>query len=100
MNLFDMLQLPQNRLDIFLRTTEIASYMPGRIRVYSRSLIGNEEMERRLRHYLGTLLGIVSVETSTATGSILICYTPEILRCSAELARTEEYIRLHAKRRN
>ena len=36
MNIFDTIKnaIPQSAVDVFIRTTDIASYMPGRVRLY------------------------------------------------------------------
>ena len=101
MNIFDTIKnaIPQSAVDVFIRTTDIASYMPGRVRLYSKQLVGNAALERQVKEQLGALDGIEQVDTNTTTGSILIIYEPERLRTHAELRRAEEYMRQHARRR-
>ena len=99
MGLMDSLQIPTNRLDFFIRSVEISSYLPGRIRLHSRDLVGNPNLEQEIKASLSPLDGIDSVETSTVTGSILIKYTPEQLRRNNELRKVEEYIMTHARRK-
>ena len=101
MNIFDTIKnaIPQSSMDVFVRTTDIASYMPGRVRLYSKQLVNNADLERQVQAHLGTLSEIERVETNIATGSILITYDPERLRANAELHRVEEYMRSHARRR-
>lgn len=101
MNIFDTIKnaIPQSAVDAFIRTTDIASYMPGRVRLYSRQMIGNPALEAEVRRRLGALAELDSVTTNMETGSILITYLPERLRANAELRRAEEYIVKHARRR-
>ena len=99
MSIMDTLQIPTNRLDLFIRSVEIAAYLPGRIRLYSKSLIGNPSLEHEVQARLSAFHEIDSVETSAVTGSILILYKPELLRQNAELRKVEEYIKLHARRK-
>ena len=101
MNIFDTIKnaIPQSSMDVFVRTTDIASYMPGRVRLYSKQLVNNADLERQVQAHLGTLSEIERVETNIATGSILITYDPERLRANVELRRVEEYMRSHARRR-
>ncbi|MBR4696661.1 MAG: cation transporter [Selenomonadaceae bacterium] len=99
MGLMASLQIPTNRLDFFIRSVEISSYLPGRIRLHSRDLVGNPNLEQEIKASLSPLDGIDSVETSTVTGSILIKYTPEQLRRNNELRKVEEYIMTHARRK-
>jgi len=91
--------IPASALELFLRSTEVASYMPGRVRLYSRQMIGNPALEAEVRRRLGALAELDSVTTNAETGSILITYLPERLRANAELRRAEEYIVKHARRR-
>lgn len=91
--------IPASALELFLRSTEVASYMPGRVRLYSRQMIGNATLAAEVQRRLGALAELDSVTTNTDTGSILITYLPERLRANAELRRAEEYIVRHARRR-
>ena len=98
MNIFDTIKnaIPQSAMDVFVRTTDIASYMPGRVRLYSKQLVNNAALEAQA--HLGALAEIERVDTNIATGSILITYEPERLRRNAELRRVEDYMRTHARR--
>jgi len=91
--------IPTNGLDFFIRSVEISSFLPGRIRLRSSKLIGNHELEREVQARLGAFSEIKSVDTNTATGSILIKYEPEILRQNSELKKAEEYIMTHVRRK-
>ena len=101
MNIFDTIKnmVPQSALDVFVRTTDIASYMPGRVRLYSRQLVNNAALEAQVQAHLGALTEIEHVDTNITTGSILITYEPERLRANTELRRIEDYMRTHARRR-
>lgn len=97
MNLMGSLQIPTTKLDLFIRSVEIASYLPGRIRLRSKKLLGNLELERQVQQ-LRAFPEIARVETSIVTGSILIHYEPERLRQNPDLRKVEEYIMTHARR--
>lgn len=101
MNLFDTIKnaIPQSTMEVFIRTTDIASYMPGRVRLYSKQLVNNAALEAKVQAHLGTLAEIERVDTNIETGSILITYEPERLRANAELRRVEDYMRSHARRK-
>ena len=101
MNIFDTIKnaIPQSAVDVFVRTTDISSYMPGRVRLYSKQLVNNATLEAEVQARLGTLAEIERVETNIETGSILITYEPERLRANAQLRRVEDYMRTHARRR-
>jgi hypothetical protein len=94
-----MTNFPQSKLDFFIRAVEIASSIPGRARLYARPLVGNEALAAQVKKELSRAAGMKSVRTNTTTGSILIEYDPATLRKNPELARMEEYIRTHVKKR-
>ena len=99
MNIMASLQIPTNQLDFFIRSVEISSYLPGRIRLRSKNLIGNPGLEQEVQTQLTAFREIQSVETNTVTGSILILYEPAELRQNADLKKAEEYIAMHARRK-
>ncbi len=98
MDLITALQIPTSQLDLFLRTVEISAYLPGRIRLYSKQMIGNAALEGEVKAQLEAFPEISEVTTNTVTGSILILYEPEKLRRNAELRKAEQYIMTHAKK--
>ena len=87
------------KLELLLRSVEVASYIPGRIRLRSKKLIGNIKLEREIKTQLGAFNEIDMIETSTATGSILIKYAPETLRQNVDLFKAEKYIASHANKK-
>lgn len=91
--------IPSSKLELFIRTVEVASYVPGRIRLYSHSLIGSEALAGDVKKSLGDAAGVTNVNVNTVTGSILIEYDPKELRKDPKLLRIEEYIRTHVKKR-
>jgi len=93
------LQIPTNKLDLFIRSVDISSYLPGRVRLYSNNLIGNAGLAMEVKNQLTSFIEIDQVEVNTTSGSILILYEPERLRCNAELRKVEEYIMTHARRK-
>ena len=101
MGIFDTIKsaIPQSAMEVFVRTTDVASYMPGRVRLYSRQLVNNAALEAQVQAHLGALAEVEHVDTNIATGSILITYDPERLRANAELRRVEDYMRTHARRK-
>lgn len=99
MNFMGNLQIPTNTLDLFIRSVDISSYLPGRVRLYSKKLIDNPGLEQQVQQQLRAFQEIEDVKTNTVTGSILIHYTPEILRANRDLRKVEEYIMTHVRRR-
>lgn len=99
MNLLGKMQIPTNKLDLFIRSVEIASYLPGRVRLYSNNMIGDEVLAQQVKNQLTAVAEMDAVTTNTVSGSILIVYTPDKLRRNAELRKVEEYIMTHARRK-
>lgn len=99
MSFFENLQIPTTTLDVFIRSVEISSYIPGRVRLYSKNLVNNPSLEQQVQVQLKAFREIQSVTTNTVTGSILIQYEPEVLRQNAELRKVETYIMTHARRK-
>lgn len=92
------IQIPKNKLDLFIRSVEISSFIPGRIRLYAKRLIGNEPLAREIQTRLRAFKELSEVETNTVTGSILIKYTPQLLHTNPDLTRVEEYIKANVKK--
>ena len=86
------------KLELLLRSVDIASYIPGRIRLRSKKLIGNNKLEQEIKRQLGAFSEIETIEISTVTGSILITYVPEVLRRNVDLFKVEKYIASHVTR--
>ena len=84
--------LPVSKWDFIIRAVRISSYLPGRIRLYSRKLVGNAELAGKIYAYVASYREIDKVEINIVTGSVLILYRPQALRSNAELARVEQYI--------
>ena len=80
-----------SKWDIIMRSVQISSYIPGRIRLRSRRLIGYA--------YISNYHEIDSVEVNMVTGSVLITYRPALLRTNHELAKMEQYVVKHIERR-
>ncbi len=99
MTLLGKMQIPTNKLDLFIRSVDISSYLPGRVRLYSDNIIGNASLALEVRNQLMAFAEISQVEVNTTSGSILILYEPENLRRNADLRKVEEYIMTHARRK-
>lgn len=98
MGIMDMLNLPQSKLDLFIRSVEVSSYIPGRVRLYSKSLMGDKGKCDEVLTYLQGIAELDEVKVNMVTGSILILYNPQVLRTNKELIRVEEYVKTHARR--
>ena len=94
-----MTDFPRSKLDFFVRTVDVASYIPGRARLYAPPMVGNAALAAQVERELSGAAGMKSVRTNTTTGSILIEYDPAALRKNPDLARMEEYIRTHVKKK-
>ncbi|MGN0948371.1 MAG: HMA2 domain-containing protein [Megasphaera sp.] len=91
--------IPTSKWDFIIRAVRISSYIPGRIRLHSKKLVGNAELGRKVYAYVASYEEIDKVDVNVLTGSVLITYRPQVLRTNRELARVENYIMTHAERR-
>ena len=91
--------IPTSKWDFIIRSVSISSYLPGRIRLHSKKLIGYAELGRKVYAYIASYKEIDNVDINVLTGSVLITYRPQLLRTNRELVRVENYIRTHAERR-
>ena len=97
MRFTDVLQVPTTRLDLFVRSVTVSSYLPGRVRVYNLALAGNEKLAEQVTSFIRSFDGVEDATVSLNTGSLLITYEPEELRKNPHLANVEAFIREHAK---
>lgn len=91
--------IPTSKWDFIIHAVQVSSYIPGRIRLYSKKLIGNADLARKVYAYVASYKEIDNVDVNVLTGSVLITYQPQVLRTNRELARVENYIRTHVERR-
>lgn len=84
-------------LGALLAGTDIASFIPGRMRVYTLALADNEKLAQQLTDYIKTFTGVTDASANLVTGSMLITYEPEELRKNPHLKHLETYIAEHAK---
>ena len=89
--------IPTSKWDLIMRSVTISSYLPGRIRLYSKKLVGNADLGRKVYAYIASYKEIDKVDV--LTGSVLITYRPQVLRANRELVRVENYIMSHVERR-
>ncbi|MDY5465057.1 MAG: hypothetical protein SPF93_04850 [Megasphaera elsdenii] len=91
--------IPTSKWDLIMRSVTISSYLPGRIRLYSKKLVGNADLGRKVYAYSASYKEIDEVDVNVLTGSVLIIYRPQVLRTNRELVRVENYIMSHVERR-
>ncbi|ERT57803.1 HMA2 domain-containing protein [Megasphaera vaginalis (ex Srinivasan et al. 2021)] len=82
----------------FLRSLIVSSYLPGRIRLHSRFLIGNSILCKAVYTRIASYKEIDLVEVNKATGSVLISYNPAVLRKNADLVYMENYFKNRVER--
>ena len=99
MSIADTLQIPTTKLDLIIRNVEIASYIPGRIRLYSRKLVNNASLADEIKQELTRYNELTEIEIGLVTGSVLIKYDPSVLRKNTALTKVEQYVMTHAKKR-
>src|SRR5262245_19629576 len=60
------------------QTNQSIHILPGRVRVRLPRLKGNASLAGEVERTLTALAGVLHVETSTTTGSVLVVYEPQI----------------------
>ena len=91
--------IPTSKWDLIMRSVTISSYLPGRIRLYSKKLVGNADLGRKVYTYIASYKEIDEVDINVLTGTVLIIYRPQVLRTNRELVRVKNYIMSHVERR-
>ena len=91
------LPLPPTKLGALIGSMRPAAYAPGRMRLYSRSLMGNEKLREQILAYFADCPEVDKVECSTLTGSVLITYEPEFFAENEELSQIETYVKHHVQ---
>ena len=91
------LPLPPTKLGALIGSMRPVAYMPGRMRLYSRSLVENEELKEQIETYFAACPEVDKVVCSTLTGSVLITYEPELFAENEELLQIETYVKHHVQ---
>jgi len=65
------------KINLFLQQTQVLHYRPGRVRLYSRHLLNNQDIACKIEEHLAAIPEIIDFAINTATGSLLIRYSPE-----------------------
>ena len=87
------LPLPPTKLGALIGSMRPAAYTPGRMRLYSRSLVENEQLAEQILMYFADYAEVDAVECNTLTGSVLITYEPEFFADNEELSQIEKYVK-------
>lgn len=99
MKFFDALNFSNLKLDLFLKSITVKSFIPGRIRIYSKSLVGSEEKKIAVLKELGKHKELDSVSVNTITGSVLIEYDPLKIKSNKKLLEIENMLLEKYKKR-
>lgn len=97
-NILKAAGIPTTKMEWFLKSVEVASYIPGRIRVYSKALINNPQLKAKTEQSLAKYPELDKVTINIISGSVLIEYRPENIRNNKELYEMEMYVKNHVKR--
>lgn len=95
----DKLEIPHTGPDFFLRGVDVTFFMPGRIRLYCRTLQNDAVYKVWIQKYLKAFTDIGRVEMNHTTGSILITYDVDKIQGNVDLQRVEGYMKERALRR-
>lgn len=97
-NILKAVGIPTTKMEWFLKSVEVASYIPGRIRVYSKALINNPQLKEKVEMSLAKYPELSKVTINLITGSVLIEYNPENIKGNKDLLEMENYMKTHVKR--
>lgn len=89
---------PPTKLGALIGSMRPASFIPGRMRLYSDSLVANEPLAEQIVTCLAEYGEIDNVEIHTLTGSLLITYDEELAAESEELSQIVEYVKTHVQK--
>lgn len=93
MNILNAVGIPTSKMDWFLKSVTVGSYIPGRIRVYSKALINNAQLKLKVEETMAKYNELDKVTINTITGSVLIEYQPAKIKTNKELCEIEAYIK-------
>ena len=97
-NILKAVGIPTTRMEWFLKSVEVASYIPGRIRIYSRALINNPQLKLKVEQSLAKYPELDKFTINIISGSVLIEYRPENIKNNKDLCEMEIYVKTHVKR--
>ena len=77
----------------FLKSVRVSSFLPGRIRCYSRLVVNNPENAALLESAFSGFPEITCFAVNQRTGSVLISYDPEQVAQNPYLKKIEEELK-------
>lgn len=80
MNLLNALLPAKAKASFIIKQVEVASMIPGRLRVICKDLKTDVELRNQVEEQLKSVSAISSYTLNEVTGSVLINYDPEKLR--------------------
>ncbi|MGL5511836.1 MAG: HMA2 domain-containing protein [Sporomusa sp.] len=80
------------KMNLLLKQTRVVHYMPGRVRLYSQYLLNNQNIACKIKEHLATIPEIIDFAINTATGSLLIQYSPESVSHNPLLRDIEQWV--------
>lgn len=83
--------LQTSRHSQILQSLQVQHYLPGRIRLYSKHLLNNQSVATELDRLLMAVPELTGFSVNTATGSILLQYSPETVPGSPFLQELEQF---------
>lgn len=98
MNILSAVGIPTSKMDWFLRSVTVGSYIPGRIRVYSKALVNNHQLKLKVEEAMAKYVELDRVSINLVSGSVLIEYTPDNIKSNKELCEIEAYIKKRANK--
>ena len=82
----------------FLAEVEVRTFTPGRVRLYHGSLVGNDDLCRKLADLVQAVTGVKKVTPGTLTGTLLVEYDAKKWESVPSLAKLEQVLGERAKK--
>ena len=84
--------MDSSKKKLILQQIQVLHYMPGRVRIYSKHLINHPERVQQVNSYLKAMPEIKQFTINSATGSILIQYSPDDVSRNPFLRDVEQLV--------
>lgn len=81
------------KIELFLESVQVKSFIPGRIRCYSNLIVNNKKNAGVLENLFQKQAGISEFSINTRTGSILVVYNDCLLTSNPFLMKLEKRLR-------
>jgi hypothetical protein len=98
LDIFKKFSIPTTTFEFLMQKVTVSHYSPGRIRLYSESLVNNPNLAFTIHTKLSEIQELSNFVVNPTTGSILLTYMPENLVKNPQLKEIETLVLKKYKR--